>query len=152
MTDEPYWVRYHRENQAQEAAHRAARNTPPPKSAAAVPLLFWARTVYWWPKREWERREVRSNDLALAAKGYELREIRDVAVFDRGQDGIGVTSVEASYSPHLTEHLPQQCGYIVTFKADTPDEEVLCEDGFANIAEARKAASQALAAILQRRA
>jgi hypothetical protein len=36
------------------------------------------------------------------------------------------------------------------YKADTPDEDSVCENGFKTIEDARTAAAQALAAILQR--
>lgn len=38
MSGEPYWVRYHREKQAHEAAIRMSVNPPPPKATGIVPV------------------------------------------------------------------------------------------------------------------
>jgi hypothetical protein len=152
MTEEPYWVRDYREHQEREAAHRAARNSPPAKSTTITPLLNWDRTITWWPKYDWERydRVTSGNDLSPADQGYKLRGIRDMALLGEDADGFAITSVEVTYSTYICDECPQECGYIILHKADTPEEECVCEDGFTTIDQAREAATQALAAILVR--
>lgn len=154
MTEEPYWVRDHREHREMEAALAAKRNPPPPKATGVVPLLRWERTISWWPKYDWERYDkiTYAGDTSPANDGYQLREVRDMALLDYDEEGFPVTSIEVSYSPYICEECPQDCGYIILYKADTQDEECACEDGFETIDAAREAATQALAAILQRRA
>jgi len=152
--DEPYWVRYHRERQQRESEIRAKRDPPPPKSTEVVPLLRWERRIRWWPKYDWERYDkvTYGDDRSPAKEGYELREIRDIASLGEDEEGFSITSVEVSYSPYVCEDWPQQCGYLIVYKADRPEEETLCEDGFETMDEARDAATQALAYLLQRSA
>lgn len=152
--EEPYWVRYHRELRERNTAAEAVRNPPPPKVTDIVPLLHWDRTIRWWPKYNWERYDTVTcgNDLSPADRGYKLREIRDLAlIYDGGgEDEFLITSIEVTYRPSVCEECPQECCYFITHKCDTPDEEVVCEDGFKTIDDARQAAAQAFAAIVKR--
>jgi hypothetical protein len=150
--EEPYWVRYQRELHERNAETQAKRNPPPPKATSVVPLLRWKRTITWWPKYEWERYNTitHGDDLSPADKGRELMQIQDLAVIGNDDDDFPGTSVEVSYHPYICEERPQDCGYIIIHKADTPAEEVVCEDGFNTIDDAKRAATQALAHVLQR--
>jgi hypothetical protein len=149
--EEPYRVQYHREHQEKEAAVPAKRNPPPPKATGVVPLRHWQRTITWWPKYDWERYDTitHGDDLSPADRGHKLREIQDMALLGKDEDGFPVTSVEASYTPYLCEERPQDCGYTIIHKANTPDEEVVCEGGFDTIDDTREGATRALAYILQ---
>ena len=60
-----------------------------------------------------------------------------------------MTSIEVTYHPYVCEECRQECGYVITHKCDRPDEEVVCEDGFKTVDDARQAAAQAFAAILK---
>lgn len=108
----------------------------------------------WRPKYEWERydRVSYGDDLRPGKEGHKLREIRERASIGADEEGFPVTFVEVLYSPHICDECPQECGYIITHAPDTPEQEVLCEDGFETINDAREAATQAVAAILQRTA
>lgn len=153
MAEDPYWLRYHREKQALEAAVRASRNPPPPpKATAVVPLLRWRRTITWWPRYDVGRHDkvTFGNDFSPAGEGYELKAIQDNACFGEGEDGLPITSLEVSYSAAIGDQCPEECRYIITLQPDTPNEDVVCENGFETLEAARKAATQALGAILQR--
>jgi hypothetical protein len=152
--EEPYWVRDHREHQQREADIRAKRNPPPPKSTGVVPLLRWERRIRWWPKYDWERYDTVTygDDRSPADKGHQLREIQDTASLGEDEDGFAITSVEVLYIPSICEQYPQDCGYIIVHKQNTPEEEVLCEGGFETIEDARHAATQALAHLVERSA
>jgi hypothetical protein len=90
------------------------------------------------------------DDRSPAGKGHELREIQDTASLGEDEDGFAITSVEVSYRPSICEQCSQDCGDIIVHKPNTPEEEVLCESGFETIEDARDAATQALAHLLER--
>jgi hypothetical protein len=153
MTEEPYWVRDHREHLEREAAGRAYLHPPPPKvekTDNVVPLLEWDRRIRWWPLHKWERYETisRGDDMSPSDREHKLWDIRDLAVLGEDEEGFPVTSVEVWFSPETCEECPQDCGYVIIHKADTADEQVVCEGNFDSIEEAREEAVKALAALL----
>ncbi|MCL2645061.1 MAG: hypothetical protein FWD51_06350 [Betaproteobacteria bacterium] len=153
MTDfEPHWVKYHRELIARNEASHAHLNPVPPKSTSAVPLLKWERTINWWPKHDWERYDTVTcgSDLSPADRGYKIRRIQDMALLGEDAEGFPRTSIEVIYSPHICDECPQECFYQINHKHDTPNEEFAIEGEFKTIDEAREAALQALAYLLEK--